>query len=72
MKAYKILDSDGYTYTITETKPTEVELELIGEQYDDPLFTVEEVEAEWDTSWSGHQYLKEVDEYGKAVGGYPK
>ena len=64
MKAFKIIDGDGYTYQITEAKPTEETLLFIEEQYDEEFpfepFTIEEVEAEWAITDSGRSYIKEV------------
>ena len=66
MKAFKIVDSDGYTYQLTKAKPTEAELKLISDQHEDEWpfepFTIEEVNAEWATTYTGRRYLKVLDE----------
>ena len=66
MKAYKIVDGDGYTYRFTKDKPTETELERISEQYEEQwpfeVFTIKEVEARWATTYTGRRYLKVIDE----------
>ena len=67
MKAYKIVVSDGYTYQVTKAKPSEAEIEKVAEQNNmivgapEP-FTIEEVKAEWETSWRGRRYLKVINE----------
>ena len=66
MKAYKIVDGDGYTYQVTKDKPSEAELERISEQYEEQWpfepFTIEEVTAKWATTHIGRRYLKVIDE----------
>jgi len=63
MKAYKIVDSAGYTYQVTHAKPSEAELEKFAADFRPPEpFTVEQVTAEWATTHTGRRYLKVVNE----------
>ena len=65
MKAYKIVDGEGYTYQVTKAKPSEAELEKIAEQHEEEWpfepFTIEEVTAKWATTHIGRRYLKVID-----------
>jgi hypothetical protein len=64
MKAFKIIDGEGYIYQVTEAKPTEETRLLIEEQHAEEFpfesFTIEEVKAEWAITDSGRSYIKEV------------
>jgi len=67
MKAFKIVDGDGYTHQVTKAKPTEAELAKFAE-YDRELgtifgpFTIVEVQGEWATTSTGRRYVKVINE----------
>jgi len=67
MRAFKIVDSDGYTHRVTKAKPTEAELAKFAEP-DRELgtvfgpFTIESIKAKWATTHTGRRYLKVIDE----------
>ena len=67
MKAYKIVDSEGYTYQVTKDKPTEAELEKITERNNifvnaSEPFIIEEVKVERAITYAGRRYLKVINE----------